>query len=204
MPRELTADEKAICTGKIQHLAFFVVINWPSGVARFWSGDYPLTYEGNTFTGVGTMGQISNIEEGVSGRANGIKLTLNGCDPAIVSAVLSENYQHRKAAVYVGLCNSNWQLVHPVLREIFVGFCDVASDTDDGQTSTVTLTVEPRMIIAQQASGRRITHEARIAEHPGDLGNEYITPINKEKIDNWGIPGAAMLQRSYGQSQTTS
>jgi hypothetical protein len=204
MPRELTADEKTVATGRIQHLAIFVEVNWPSGIARFWSGLGPIIYGGNTFTGVGTMGRISTIEEGTTGRANGITLSLAGCDPAIVSAVLSENYQHRKAAVYLGLCDSNWQLVHPVLREIFVGFVDVATDDDDAETSTVTLNIEPRMIIAQQSSGRRITHEARIAEYPTDNGYEYITAINREMIDNWGTPGAAILQRAYGQSQQLS
>jgi hypothetical protein len=204
MPRELTADEKTVVTGKNVRLGVFVVVHWPSGDARFWSGVGPFIYEGESFAGVGDLGSISQIKESTTGRANGITISLGGCSPESVALVLTENYQHRKAEVYVGFLSADDTLVSGLLRPVFVGVVDVATDEDDGEMARITLSIEPRMIIAQQASGRRITHESRIAEHPGDLGYEYITAVNREMVDNWGAPGPSILQRSYGQSQLTS
>lgn len=204
MPRELSTNEKLIATGKTVQLGIFVVVHWPSGDARFWSGVGPFTYDGDVFQGVGDLGSISQIKESSNGQANGIQVSLGGCSPESVAIVLSEPYQNRRASVLVGFLKSDGTLVHPTLREIYTGLVDVATDDDDGATSRITLNIEPRMLVAQSASARRITHESRIAEYPGDLSYDYITAVNREFTDNWGIPGAAILQRSYGQSHTTS
>lgn len=198
MPRDLTTQEKTVVTGKAINPAFFVEIYWPSGVARFWSGMGPITVGDDSFVGVGDMGGISPIKESSDGTINGMTLTLSGVPVELTSAVLSEEYQYRVARIYIGLLNSAGTLLFP-LREIFSGRLNVASDSDDGTSATITLSIEPRMIVANQASMRRYTLEDQKSQYPDDLGLEFITAVNSQTIDNWGVPNSGIPYNNYTQ-----
>lgn len=201
MPRELSADELTVIQGKTINLALFAVFEWPSGTARAWSGIGDFTWGGETFKGLGDLSEVSPIEESSDGRAGGITLSLSGVPTEIVATVLSEHYQNRWARLYLGLLDHTGALIQDPPREIFAGKMNVASDSDDGTTSKVSISVDSRMIILQQASTRRYTHEDQQIDYPGDLGFEYVVAVNREMVDNWGAPGAPILTRDYGQSR---
>ena len=56
---------------------------------------------------------------------------------------------------------------------------------DGGETSTITLTVESKLVALERGSNRRYTHENHIARHPNDTFFSYVTALQDKEIV-WG------------------
>jgi hypothetical protein len=70
--------------------AIFVQATMASGTVYLWSGFGNLTWNGQTWQGVGSMLRISTIEEKATVTASGITVTLSGIDPTLLNDVLGE------------------------------------------------------------------------------------------------------------------
>ena len=181
--------------------ALFVELQWASGTVRLWSGIGSKTFGGNTFTGVGTFGGVSPVSESSDGRADGVTLTLSGVPSETIAAVLTDNYQNRPGKIWLGFLDTAGAIVATDPYLLFSGKMDVATIQESGTTATISVTLENRMIILQQASGRRYTHEDQQIDYPGDLGFEYVAALGQERAVNWGQAGPSSISRSMGSSQ---
>jgi hypothetical protein len=73
--------------------------------------------------------------------------------------------------------------------ESFGGRMDVPSIEEGGETSTIKLRVENRLVDFNRARERRFTHEDQQIDYPGDLGFEYVAGY-QEWNGVWGKPGS--------------
>ena len=69
--------------------------------------------------------------------------------------------------------------------QVFYGRPDAVSMEEGGQTSTLEIAVESRLLELQRARNRRYTHEDQIREHPLDKGFEYVEQIQELNL-SWG------------------
>ena len=124
---------------------------------RLWTGVGDRTISSETFLGTGSVLQISGLEEVADLSAKGATLTLSGLDSDIVSLALTEEYQGRLGKVYWG-AKENANVV-----ELFSGFMDKMTIQDDGETSTITLTLESKLVTLERANIRRYTDKSHKA-----------------------------------------
>ena len=122
---------------------------------RLWTGYGNKTIDSNTYIGSGNLLSISGLEEVSDLSSKGATVSLNGLDSSIVALALTANYQGRLARIYWGI-NTN-QL------EAFSGFMDQMTITDTGDTSSISVTLESRLIVLERASTRRYTSESHAA-----------------------------------------
>ncbi len=145
---------------------------------RLWTGYGDKTIASNTYTGSGNVMSISGFEEVADLAAKNITITLNGVDSTLVSLALSEPYQRRLCRVYFGTDDTT-------AIEVFSGFMNTMSIEDSGETSTITLTVESKLVALERASNRRYTHENHVARHSGDTFFSYVADMQDKDIV-WG------------------
>ena len=145
---------------------------------RLWTGYGDKTIASNTYTGSGNVMSISGFEEVADLAAKNITITLNGVDSTLVSLALSEPYQRRLCRVYFGTDDTT-------AIEVFTGFMNTMSIEDSGETSTITLTVESKLVELERASNRRYTHENHVARHSGDTFFSYVADMQDKDIV-WG------------------
>ena len=145
---------------------------------RLWTGYGYKTIASNTYTGSGNVMSISGFEEVADLAAKNITITLNGVDSSLVSLALSEPYQRRLCRVYFGTDDTT-------AIEVFTGFMNTMSIEDSGETSTITLTVESKLVALERASNRRYTHENHVARHSGDTFFSYVADMQDKDIV-WG------------------
>lgn len=145
---------------------------------RLWTGYGEKTIASNTYTGSGNVMSISGFEEVADLAAKNITITLNGVDSSLVSLALSEPYQRRLCRVYFGTDDTT-------AIEVFTGFMNTMSIEDSGETSTITLTVESKLVALERASNRRYTHENHVARHSGDTFFSYVADMQDKDIV-WG------------------
>jgi len=154
-----------------------------SGVQTLWSGRGDLAWNGEVYRGVGDMGAVSAIEEGVEQRAFGVRMTLSGIPVNLLSIALQEDVQGRRAEVWLGFLDDNYALVaDPAL--LFRGRMD-AMDASLGAAATITLTAENRLADWNRPRVRRYTDAEQQARFPGDKGLEFVNPTTEKEIV-WG------------------
>ncbi len=78
MSRNLDTNLAAALSSGLITPVLLASFNFRSGIANAWSGVGPFTWNGLTFQGVGNLGKISAITEGVDVQADGITVQLAG------------------------------------------------------------------------------------------------------------------------------
>lgn len=184
MARDITTDVATASTAVQVEPVIFCYLDWPSAAVRLWTGTGPKTWDSQTWLGTGLMGAVSPIEESTDGSATGISLTLTGIPSDLVSTILNDDYQGRTATLWLGFLDSSGSVIaDPV--QIFSGKMDVASIDDEGETGTITLTVESELVDFLRSRERRYTHEDQQIDYPGDLGFEFVSGLQDKSV-SWG------------------
>lgn len=164
---------------------YAVDLDFDAGNMRMWTGYGDKTINGQTYTGTGNLLQIDGLEEASDLSAKGTTLTLNGIDSTIVSRALAEEYQGRLCTIYWGVVG-----VTDVL-EVFSGYMDTMTINDSGETSTISLTVESRLIALERANVRRYTSESHKATRTAkglsgsDTFFDWVTKLQDKQVV-WG------------------
>src|ERR1700735_715468 len=70
--------------------ALFVSIQFATTTAYLWSGGTSVTWNGQTWAGLGSLLDISVIEYGSSLEARGIVITISGLDATLLADSMSE------------------------------------------------------------------------------------------------------------------
>ena len=153
--------------------AWIVAITFASGTLRMWSGVGDLVWGGDTYEGVGDLGNVSPITETEDMRAAGVELTLSGIPSALIGTAIGDSRTGKDAKIWLGTFDESWQLDGDP-AEAFFGRVDQVVVEDRGETATIIVQVESRWVGYEQPRERRFTHEDQISEYPGDLGFEFV------------------------------
>ena len=185
MSRTLTSAMIAACAAQQVAPAYFVELIFDSAPLRVWSGRGNITWSGRTFTGTGDFGGISEIEESGKVAANGIELSLSGIPSSMISLAMAEPYRGRRVYVWLGFFNTTtWALIADPVA-VFAGRMDTMRIKDSGETATIALSCESKLIDMQRARERRYTYEDQQDLFPGDKGFEYVAGLQEKELF-WG------------------
>lgn len=195
MSRDITASVSNAISATQVRPALLWYGQFTSGNAYLWTGQGNLSWNSITWSGAGTLLGISNIEESSEIKAAGISVSLSGVPSSLISLALSDVRQGYETDVYMAFFDENNAIISdPVL--IFEGRLDTASIVEDGETSTVSLTYESRLIDLQRAREIRYTDEEQQRLFSGDIGLQYVASLQDSQV-TWGKG-----QNSNAQSQT--
>jgi hypothetical protein len=168
----------------------FVDMQFVSGIVRLWSGIGSIVWGGNTWVGIKTpsgevLAGISRISERGDVQAQAAAFSLSGIPVSLVTKVLSECRQSYPANIYLGAVDldSGAMLADPYRS--WGGYTDVPTIAADGQTCTVTITVETRLVDLQRAPEWTYTHADQQIFSPGDDGFKFVAGLQNLTL-NWG------------------
>lgn len=154
-----------------------------SGTVRAWTGYGDLTWNGQTWTGTGTLLNISRVEETAEVSATGLTVILNGIPSEIISLALSECKQGASGKVYLGFIKNGLLVNSPIM--MFEGRLDIPSIDESGDTSSVSISYESRLIDLERSREGRYTDEDQQKDYLGDKGFEFV-PSLQDKTLTWG------------------
>tara|TARA_R110000851_G_scaffold158716_1_gene301827 strand:+ start:1200 stop:1805 length:606 start_codon:yes stop_codon:yes gene_type:complete len=191
MSRTLSTEMQAVATAELVRPVYLVDMEFSSGSIFIWSGMGDLSYNSNTYLGAGDLLSIGAIQETAELTANGATVTLGGIKQSLLTLARDEPYQGRPLILRLGAFDENGDLItSPVI--LFSGFMDIMTIADSGDTSTITITVENKLIAFQRTAVRRYTAEDQKIEHPTDKGFEFVAKIQEKEII-WGRPSPASM-----------
>ena len=162
----------------------FIAIDlaFDSGNVRLWNGYGEITIGSDTYTGAGSLLAISSVEETGEIAARGVTMTLTGISSDLISVALSENYQNRSAKIYIGTISDTNTISS---YQLFGGRLDVMNIEEAGETATISVTAENRLIDLERPRSRRFTSEDQKSLYPNDLGLDYVNDLQDKTLD-WG------------------
>lgn len=130
---------------------YAVKLAFSTATLFLWTGYGDKTINSETYIGSGNLLSIDGLEEASDLSASGTNIVLNGIDSTILTYALTEEYQGREVNIYWGVGG-----VSEVV-EVFSGYMDQMIITDKGDTSTIKLSVESKLIILERPNIRRYT-----------------------------------------------
>lgn len=184
MSRDLTASYLSAMQADVVNLALFFEGEFNSGTLRLWTGAKDITWNSQTWSAVGTFLGISVMTETSDIVANGVTVTLSGVDPANITLAISEARQGLKGRVWVAVMTDPETVIADPFQS-FVGLLDVPEIKDEGESTTISITYESRLVDLQRPREFRYTHESQKILYPDDLGFEYVASIQEQEI-TWG------------------
>jgi hypothetical protein len=172
---------------------------------RLWTGQGTLVLDdGTSWVGTGNLLDISAIEETSELAVKGATLTLSGVPSEVLSLALSEPYQGRVCNIYFGTFSYgnllqesssyillqdgsriNLQTTDKDFSEIFSGYMDQMNIEESGETSTIQLLVENKLVDLERARVARFTSGYQKSIYAGDLGLDFVEDLQDKQI-SWG------------------
>ena len=175
-------------------------------VIRLWTGVGTLTLDdGTNWIGAGTLLSISDIEETAEMAVRGATVSLSGIPSEVISLALSEPYQGRVCNIYFGTFTTSTSLLkedsdyillqdgsqilidtaRDAFNEIFSGYMDQMNIEESAETSTISVTVENRLVDLERARVARYTSGYQKSIYAGDLGLDFVEDLQDQQIA-WG------------------
>jgi hypothetical protein len=186
MTRDLTAGMLTEVQAQVMRPCIFFEGDFEGGTVRLWTGLGDLTWNSLVWTGAGNLLGLSAVEETTAVVANGITVSLTGIPVEYRSAAIDGARQGKAGRVWFGAISAGALVADPYL--LFAGRLDVPEITFGGETFTITITYESRLIDLTRPREWRYTHESQKVLYPGDKGFEFVTVI-QEQTPWWGQRG---------------
>ena len=188
MARNITTAFNNAVTAEVVVPFFAVSLAFSTGTLYLWNGygDISLTAGGstNTYTGLGDATGISPIDEQSAIQASGANLVLNGVKSSLISTALSAQYTNRDGKIFLGMFDTSKSDIADVYT-LFVGKMDVMIIRETGETSTIELKLENRLVALERAIERRYTDEDQKNLFSGDKGFEFVPDLQDKQLV-WG------------------
>ena len=163
-------------------------LEFSDGTLRFWNGygNITMTAGGSSkvFTGLGDFLGISPISESSTLQMSGVTLSMSGIKSSLISTALSAQYTNRNGAIYLGMYDTSRNVIADVYT-VFKGKMDVLNISEQGNTATITLNIESRLISFDLPINRKYTLEDQQVDFPNDVGFEFIPDLQDKEI-TWG------------------
>jgi len=165
---------------------WMVKFGFDSGNLNLWSGLGPITYNGDDYTGTGSLGSVEPAEESSDIKATGARFTITGLDSSIISTALTEDYQNRTVTLFYTNLDTNMNQIGTTAITSFVGRLDTMTIREEGETATISVTAENRLVDFEKPRESRYTREDQRARYPGDIMFDFGGGQADEDI-SWGI-----------------
>lgn len=181
MARDVTGAMADQLTAAILEPILLAKLEFDVNPLRAWSGLGDLVFEGETYTGLGTLAGVRPGAETTALRAPGATFTLTGIPASIVTRALTVNYQDRPATLWLGALDpAGGIVVNPLI--LFRGRMDIMTVDDGAESSTISISAESRLIDLEIPRLRRYTPEDQAARFPTDTGFDYIATLQETEI----------------------
>ena len=177
MPRDISSPMLASLTTNIIRPGFLARIQFRTATEYIWTGVGNLSYAGNVYRGVGSLGKVGSISEATDVRAIGTTVTLSAIDPALLSECLNDIQLGAPAAVYFALFDAALNILG-VPYPLFIGTVDQPVIQIGINEMAISLKLENKLANLQRANMRRYTAADQRIYFPNDTAFNWVELLN--------------------------
>jgi hypothetical protein len=181
--RTLAAAIESMLSDREVPAALAAFLDWPGGAVRALTGVGPKSWDSQTWTGVGTLGSIDKIAEGLQKSDFGVQLTLNYLDDTLRNQIIANDPIGAAASLYLWQMNLTTGLVSEG-AEIFTGFIDEVEIEDNGSDGRIMVRLAHETARLGQSTFYLLNDAHQQHLFPGDRGMEFAPRMDEPVL--WG------------------
>lgn len=163
---------------------FFAMLTFRTSTRYVWTGAGSISFNGQTYLGIGSLGQVGGVNEGVQVKAEGTSVTLSGIDPALLNECMTDIQLGAPATLWFGLM-TNTRLLIGTPYKLFSGSIDKPTVSVGAATISITLNLESRLIDLSRPSNFRYTTADQHIAYPNDSAFTWVEILNDQALI-WG------------------
>lgn len=192
--------------------AEFVQLITPSNTYNFCNAASPITVNGITFNGLGSLLSIGQIQRDIKATSSDLTLQLTGIDGANVGIVLGADIKGSVINIWRGFLDGNNQIIATPTQQFFKRYTGIVSNVsisedfnDELRTRVATCGVSCasfRTILENRIQGMKTTPKAWQFFYPGDTSMNRV-PVIASTFFDFGAPPIGGSQ-AYSDTTTTT
>lgn len=194
--KTIGTDATTAINGDVVRPVLLAALYFDGGTTFFSSSDHDISYGGNTYVGVGTLGSMSQVTEDSQIQAQSVTLSVSGLPTGgWINEALIQFSQGRPAYIYLALLDSTYNVIDtPVM--IWGGTMDVM-DITLGSTCEVAITVQNKLTSWEIPDGALYTDAEQQSRFPGDSFFQYVD-VMVDAFIAWGPNVGTAPQPQWG------
>lgn len=164
-------------------MVYAVEIEFPSGTSRAHSGVGAIVVDGNTFLGVGNLGEIGMVKSVNTTSPSEVTIALSGLDPSVIATGLNDRVVGRNARILAVVFDdvSGQALAADLLFDGFISSTAMSA----GENNAYTVTVSNVFERWKRGLPHRYTDSSHQRRHSGDHIFRYCAQMAERSIF-WG------------------
>jgi hypothetical protein len=173
-----TTAQNAELAKPVTRTVYFVEFQFAASTSRLSTANFPLTWGGFEWSGVGAIGSIGAIEESDGLESHPLNFSINAAQPAWVALALGsvEAYRGRPAKMYMCPLDEAFQLVDTP-EQCWSGQMDMVTTGINGDEGSITLKCETSAYGLKRRPSLRLNAAQQKKEHPTDTGLDYLNDL---------------------------
>lgn len=158
---------------------YFALLNIDTAPVRVNSTGQNITWSGNTWYGVGSLGGIDGLGTNSEMAASQIVLSLSDIPRDYIGDLQTNNYQYETVQIWQNDLSANNAVTSSLL--IWEGIMDTAS-VEIGDTCTISMSCESLFSKWGKVPNRRMNGPTQQFLHTGDKFLDYVASLRKVSI----------------------
>lgn len=181
MSRDLSTAALNRLLAAAKRPVLFFEAEFSSGPINLWSGSGEIVWDSKTWTGLGRLAKVSNIQDTVEFRATSATFTLSGIPQTLLDKAIGEFRRNKDCILWLGFLDDDWEVVaDPEIS--FSGKMDNPIIDEGRETATILIHAESRVLRLNQENQRRYTDEDQKLDFPGDTGFRFVNSIQEKEV----------------------
>jgi hypothetical protein len=196
----------AVTGPQINHAEFVrLTVGNAATVYTFCNAGAPITVSGITFTNLGALLNVGDVQRDIKATSDDMSIQLTGIDPASIALILSNEIKGSLVEVWRGFFNSNNQIITTPTTQFFKryqGIINSVSITEDFNSelrqriATCSIACSSmRRVLENRLSGVRTNKSNWQFIYPNDTSMNRVTEISNTYFD-FGAPPKTQTQAS--------
>lgn len=172
-----TAQNTALAQPLVR-VVYFAQFEFFSNTSRLSTANFPITWGGYDWAGVGSIGSIGTVEESDGLEAKSLTFSINAAQPAWLALAIGDvgEYRGRNAKLYMCPLSESFQLIDtPVL--CWSGIMDTVMVNIDGDSGGIQLKCETAAYGLKRRPSFRLNAAQHRKDNPTDSGLDYLTDL---------------------------
>jgi hypothetical protein len=196
----------AVTGSQINHAEFVkLTVGTAETVYTFCNAAAPITVGGITFSNLGALLALGDVQRDIKGTSDDMTISLTGIDPANVGIILSNEIKGSLVEVWRGFFNSNNQIITTPTTQFFKRYQGIINSVsitedfnDEARTRIATCSIScssMRRILENRLSGVRTNQNNWQFLYPNDTSMNRVSEISNQFFD-FGSPPKTQTQAS--------
>jgi hypothetical protein len=196
----------AVNGSQINHAEFVKLTVGTAGtVYTFCNAAAPITVGGNTFSNLGALLSVGDVQRDIKATSDDMTIALTGIDPSNIALILSNDIKGSLVEVWRGFFDSNNQIITTPTTQFFKryqGIINSVSITEDfnteARTRIATCSIScssMRRILENRLSGIKTNQNNWQFLYPNDTSMNRVAEISNQYFD-FGAPPMTQTQAS--------